>query len=346
MFDNFVSLGSNCAVASSMSKFGLRGWSGPFDWIITSSFEWVLHFMDTGFEYFLEKENLEQSKKNPKEFKDKQSGFYFLHEGEDLLGEKYNEVQQKYLRRIERFLEKAEKPTCYLRWIGNLEEVEYINRNHGYINRIIKKRNSQSEIVFVIRNGLEISEPIAFRNYIMPYFDSNLEVSRETLRGVFDSADDFLSYCASNYSVESMMKNLVFDRRQEDKLHKQRDLELKTYKISAQRYELLARLLENKIDFTLIPSQVIIYGAGNVGKLFYEKVKDKCNIICFIDKEKAGQVIDEVLVRGLEDIEYNKDMTFIITATYDFENICNDIQVRMGKFDAVKIVSLRNVLLD
>lgn len=34
-FSNFVSLGYICPVAASMSKYGLRSWSGPFDWLIT-----------------------------------------------------------------------------------------------------------------------------------------------------------------------------------------------------------------------------------------------------------------------------------------------------------------------
>ena len=44
MFSNFVSLGEACKVAASMSKYGLRSFSGPFDWVITRRFDMVLHY--------------------------------------------------------------------------------------------------------------------------------------------------------------------------------------------------------------------------------------------------------------------------------------------------------------
>ena len=58
VFSNFISLGSACQTASSMEKYGLRGWSGPFDWLVTDSLQWVLHYMETDFADFLKKENI------------------------------------------------------------------------------------------------------------------------------------------------------------------------------------------------------------------------------------------------------------------------------------------------
>ena len=59
MFSNFVSLGEACKVAASMSKYGLRSFSGPFDWVITRRFDMVLHYLENDFEDFLEKSKLE-----------------------------------------------------------------------------------------------------------------------------------------------------------------------------------------------------------------------------------------------------------------------------------------------
>lgn len=59
MFDNFISLGPWCATAASMSKHGLRSWSGPFDWVLTPCFESVLNLIENDFEDFLLRENLE-----------------------------------------------------------------------------------------------------------------------------------------------------------------------------------------------------------------------------------------------------------------------------------------------
>ncbi len=61
-----------------------------------------------------------------------------------------------------------------------------------------------------------------------------------------------------------------------------------------------------------IPKDIIIYGAGNIGKCFYEKVKDICNIRCFV-----------------------------VTAVYDFQNIYEDI---ISKNVNARIISLQEIL--
>lgn len=80
MFSNFVSLGPHCATAASMSKFGLRSWSGPFDWLITDHLKWILYYIENNFQGFFEMENLECYKNNSKRIKDRKSKFIFLHE--------------------------------------------------------------------------------------------------------------------------------------------------------------------------------------------------------------------------------------------------------------------------
>lgn len=51
-FEQFISLGLHCFTAASMSKYGLRSSSGPFDWLITADFGWVLRYMETDFSGF------------------------------------------------------------------------------------------------------------------------------------------------------------------------------------------------------------------------------------------------------------------------------------------------------
>ena len=77
VFSNFISLGSACQTASSMEKYGLRSWSGPFDWLVTDSLQWVLHYMETDFADFLKKENLERCQENPKTFVEEKGGSSF-----------------------------------------------------------------------------------------------------------------------------------------------------------------------------------------------------------------------------------------------------------------------------
>ena len=103
MFDYFISLGCRCHVAASMSKYGLRSCSSPFDWLITSDFSWVLYHINTDFKDFLLQENLESYDEYQNHFLDKQSGIKFSHDKESFRYE-YNALKSKYDRRITNFL--------------------------------------------------------------------------------------------------------------------------------------------------------------------------------------------------------------------------------------------------
>lgn len=139
MFSNFISLGSACLTASSMSKYGLRSSSGPFDWLVTDSLQWVLHYMENDFEDFLLKDNLERMAEYPKAFRDKTSGFVFHHDYEYPFEVKYDELKERYQRRIDRFMKATEKPTCFLRLVINSDEIEYITGGGGIYQSCYKK---------------------------------------------------------------------------------------------------------------------------------------------------------------------------------------------------------------
>ncbi|MCM1103416.1 MAG: papain-like cysteine peptidase [Clostridium sp.] len=79
LFENFISLGGWCGVASSMSKLGVRNFSGPFDWYFNYDFEAVLHCIETEFEGFLDKRNL-VLEENGQEFQDIKNHFLYVHE--------------------------------------------------------------------------------------------------------------------------------------------------------------------------------------------------------------------------------------------------------------------------
>ncbi|MCM1087826.1 MAG: papain-like cysteine peptidase [Muribaculaceae bacterium] len=329
VFSNFISLGSACQTASSMAKYGLRGWSAPFDWLVTDSLQWVLHYMENDFEDSLERENLERDKNNPKTFMDRKSGFVFRHDQEYPFEEKYDELKRKYQKRINRFQCETIKKTCFLRTVIDSEEIKYISRNTEYINRVIKRKNSKNEIIFLIRKDVEVSEPILFRHYIMPgkWNGGPLAI----IRNWFDQADEFLEYCVRHYDVMSLLKNIAFDRNQQEKI----------YNIAQIRYRTLLKLVDCDFNNVCVPKKIIIYGAGNIGKKFYEKIKGKCEVRCFVDKDLAGGKIDEIPIKYLKTIDYDEDISFIVTPTYDFESICRDIK---GRYGNVEIFSLDDIL--
>lgn len=76
-----------------MSKYGLRSFSGVFDWLV-SDFVWVLHYIETDFSDFLLQENLERYDAHSLHFRDKQSGFLFIHDKEDFIKE-YDKLKDK-----------------------------------------------------------------------------------------------------------------------------------------------------------------------------------------------------------------------------------------------------------
>lgn len=337
MFSNFVSLGCSCFTASSMSKYGLRSCSGPFDWLITEKLEWILHYLDNCFDDFLDRECLEPYQLGMNDaFRDGTSGFLFLHEGKYPVEDKaFLELKEKYKRRIDRFLKITVMPTCFLRLCSGIDEVKYISEEYDYINRVIKKNNSRNEIIFLIRSNVEILDPLKFRYYIVPEQYYNGCPSHEQLRGLFDGEEELLLYCAQNYSAEVMMKNLIVDYKKEDRFQKERV-------ICAIRYQLLVKLMNADFTKMKIPDHIIIYGAGNLGTFFYEKIKGRgYNVECFIDEQKYGGRIDEIEICRLEDLRNTVNKNFVVTATYDFSNIYKKIMKYCA--DAV-ILSLDEVL--
>lgn len=313
MFSNFVSLGEACKVAASMSKYGLRSFSGPFDWVITRRFDMVLHYLENDFEDFLEKSKLEPIDEAGIRFKNA-GGVIFLHE-EYPFTKKYDVLEQKYRKRIDRFLTETKKKTCFLRSCADSEEISYITENYQYIDKIIKKQNIQNEIVFLIRKDCYFEKQIPFQYYIMPE-----ECSGKALRNYFDEANQFLCFCAHHFYSISMMRNIEFD------VKKMKEKEQIKEQIQQRRYDTLLKLFDLDCTKVPIPKDIIIYGAGNVGVSFYKKVKEICNVICFIDRKNAGEKIDNLPVIKLEELNYSSNASIIVTATYDYDNICEGVR--------------------
>lgn len=275
MFDYYISLGSECPIASSMSKFGLRAFSGPFDWLITLDFSWVLHYMETDFQDFLLQENLERYGSDPNHFRDKISGIRFIHEVENFESE-YDKLKEKYNRRIGNFLEKTKSKVCYLRSMRSENQYEYIKDNAAYVKYVVEKNNPQNEIVFLCSSDLNVSDDFPFRYYKMPGIWSG--ISQLKLRAHFDYAYDFLTFCGENYSGKNMIKNLSVD------------FEKYEYglQMTERRYKTLTALLNHDFRENILADKIIIYGAGVIGKELYKKIKDLTSVICFVDKEYAG----------------------------------------------------------
>lgn len=328
MFDFFISLGSACPVAASMGKYGLRSCSSPFDWLITPDLSWVLYHIDTDFKDFLIQENLEPYAEYENGFWDKQSGIIFLHDKESIKNE-YGALKKKYDRRIARFLEITKGKICYLRRIANIEDINYIERHADYIQSVICKKNSESEIVFLCDSVVPIPEKFPFKYFRMEEKWSG--ASHNALRSYFDKADNFLSFCGANYLGCNFIRNLAFDIENE----------APRVKLIERRYKTLTALIAHDFHDDTFADTVIIYGAGTIGIELYNKIKDYTKVKCFVDINKAGTKFDNVNIISIDDVQYESGTKIIVSAAYDFENIKNEL---CNKYSSEDIISLDVIL--
>lgn len=208
VFDNFISLGWFCGTAASMKKYGLRSFSGPFDWYF-NDFYGVLSCIENRFEDFLLKDNLQETE-NPKSFLDTKYGFVFNHEIKRSLEEDYEIIKDKYNRRIIYFEKRIKERTCFIRTVRNPKELEYIEKNNDYISSIIKRDNIENEIVYLslksfnIPSGLQKAENIYLLN------DDKYRGGREELDKLFDSVPEFLQWCEQHSDKQMRRKNQDF----------------------------------------------------------------------------------------------------------------------------------------
>lgn len=148
-FENCISLGSNCVMSTFMCRTGLHSFDAPFDWVYTQNFSSIIKLIDNNFIDFLNKENLEKATvyctNDMYSFQDKKYNISFYHD----FCRTYEEVKEKYDRRIDTFLKKIKSPTCFFRIFDDENEVDYINNNQEYIKKIIKKHNINNEVIFL-----------------------------------------------------------------------------------------------------------------------------------------------------------------------------------------------------
>jgi hypothetical protein len=81
LYSNCISLGWFCGTASSLSRLGLRSYSGPFDWYF-SHYWAVLNQIENDFKDFMKWENLELSLDDAsgRTFCDRKYGFCCNHD--------------------------------------------------------------------------------------------------------------------------------------------------------------------------------------------------------------------------------------------------------------------------
>ena len=125
---NYISLGSSCSVAYQLQNLKLKKESLPFDWVRANDISFVLQLIKNNFSGFLD--NLEYIKddekfpyinndelfdnikeKHTKIYKNQYIGFY--HDFKE--NTSFEEVKEKYDRRIKRFYDIIKNESIFIR---------------------------------------------------------------------------------------------------------------------------------------------------------------------------------------------------------------------------------------
>ena len=154
-FNNVISLGAYCFVASELKRFNIRKKAYPFDWNITTM-ETVLLLIKNKFEHFNDMNFIK--KKEHSEIKTIYDNKYyphleFIHDFDEHLSNTV-EIKEKYKRRIDRFFNDITQATLFVRYIINRADYKFILQNNKKILKLIKMYNNNNDIVYVMNNNI------------------------------------------------------------------------------------------------------------------------------------------------------------------------------------------------
>lgn len=251
---------------------GIGGASGPFDWLV-SDIGGVMETLENDFSDFLKDENLIWDSANPFVFRDVKYGFSFVHEIEYNYQQELDDVRVKYRKRIDDFRRRISEPSCFIRTIHHSCEAEFISNHMARIENAVKKYNPENHIIFLALFGME-----AVIDFPVYYVKEYSTVTIDSLRGLFDSNRELLGYLDGITDENERNKNIIFNLNQE----------INYLKIVKKRYDTLNKVINWDMAKCQLPPEIVIYGAGNVGKALYRKIKNKCRVKCFVDKNMAG----------------------------------------------------------
>lgn len=332
-YKNCISLGWFCGTASSMSRYGLRSHSGPFDWYL-SDLESVLKLIGTDFSDFMEKDNLFADADNPLIFHDKKYGFAFIHDIEHDFETEYEKIYQKYMRRAEWFMQAVREPTCFIRAVRSEQEISYIEENRQYIYDVVKKDNADNEIIFLLLDTMKgmPNDFLWFRLDIGQYVGKTYK-----MRTMFDTSKEFSKYCQQHILPYNILeKNKRFDR---EYLHMSSKISMLIHYLDC--YD-VASVLRNY--YPNIDEEIYLFGAGEYGELFsLYLAAQKVRVKGIIDnnQDKQGR-----LCGGIPIIPFSRIMC-------EYQNICitvsdeftDEIEKQiLNQYPDAKILSLRKIV--
>lgn len=249
-----------------------------------------------------------------------------MHDIKNSFEEDYDFIYEKYMRRINYFKEQIIQKTCFIRVIYNVDELKYIRANQQFINDVIKQFHKDNEIVYVVNRNIfgherEASHPF----YLVASYETG---NRKELRELFDQNLKLCNFCIVNYDENHRYKNMTFDLQNEI-----RGLEY--------RNDLMDKIDRLNVEEMEIPAKIIIYGAGRIGKYFYNKVKAICQVLFFIDKSPREDAFDGVPVICYGDqLDILVDTLVVVSACYEYEEVRTNLLKRYGEINIISLEDL------
>lgn len=351
MFQNFISLGVNYSVAHALAKYGLRSFSGPFDWCTSNFGQGVIPLMESDFAEFLSYGNLQVSEENEKVFDDVKYKINYNHDVKKSLEEEYADIYQKYQQRIARFREEIKSPTCFVRGCWSTEELSWIHDHEDQIISVIKK-HPENKIIFVIPRFVYEQNPVKLKNlgggvFLVETILSGYLLGREEGRGFFDTNPDLIDFCVKNYPSQKRKDNLIFDLKKELEIARKpkgdsfyaKEIERlqrciiegqENLNRAQQRNARWMRLLNTDFDTISFPEKICIYGCGAIGRIFYQKIREYCRVVEFIDKLPRQDFYHDIPVVTAKNSKPDREVEIVIVPSYDFQNIVDSLEKEYG----------------
>lgn len=90
---------------------------------------------------------------------------------------------------------------------------------------------------------------------------------------------------------------------------------------------------------------VMIYGAGDLGKILYHKINTSVNVCAFIEKNPKAEQIENIPILSCNDAKSKMEETdcIIVTPIFDFEAIQRELPIKDNK---VSIIPLDTLIYD
>lgn len=211
-YDNIISLGFFCSTALELERIGLRGNSGPFDWVLSFDISKVIELINNDFKDLLNIRYLKQYKSNPSYYMNYKYDIHFYHDFDEYkkLDDQLEDVSNKYKRRIEKFYENIKSKTLFIRYISSQQECTYIEENLQQIIGALRQYNEKNEIIFISNGDIKSNELKIF--YVDP--DEGDTVARRFI----EKNNELEQYLMSNiYNSQKRKKNIKVYKNKEKK---------------------------------------------------------------------------------------------------------------------------------